>query len=161
MPQGARPCDTVCYKCLLRYGNQPYHGLLDWQLGLTYLRAMVDPLFRCGLDGNFSLPGLSSWPSTATRLADEMASRFRGEAKMFGIVPAFRMMLGKRRTPWVLVAHPLWDWDESDGPVGESKLSTAFADAISEEGAPVSWDTFNLQRRQVLVRERVRERLGA
>ena len=36
------------------------------------------------------------------------------------------MTLGKRRTPWVLVTHPLWDWDANDGPVGESALSTAF-----------------------------------
>ena len=43
-------CDSACYKCLLRYGNQPFHGLLDWQLGMVFLRALVDSSFRCGLD---------------------------------------------------------------------------------------------------------------
>lgn len=62
---GHAGCDAACYRCLLRYGNQHDHGLLDWRLGLTYLRAMVDSSFRCGLDGNFEYPGLSGWLETA------------------------------------------------------------------------------------------------
>jgi hypothetical protein len=152
-------CDSACYQCLLRYGNQPLHGLLDWQLGLAYLRAMVDPKFRCGLDGKLNAPGLGQWFSIARRVAEEMADRFSGEHQIFGELPAFRIGLGRRRrSPWVLVAHPLWDFDDSHGPPAETNLATAFDLAVTDEGPPLCWDTFNLTRRQVLVRERIRSR---
>ena len=38
-------CTTACYRCLLRYSNQPFHGILDWRLGLAYLRALADATF--------------------------------------------------------------------------------------------------------------------
>ena len=28
-------CDQACYECLCRFGNQQWHGLLDWRLGLN------------------------------------------------------------------------------------------------------------------------------
>ena len=61
-------CDTSCYKCLRRYGNQPFHALLDWQLGLAFLRTMVDPSYQCGLDGSFKEKELIHWPSQRPRL---------------------------------------------------------------------------------------------
>lgn len=36
-------CYTSCYECMQRYGNQGYHGLLDWRLGLAYLHALRRP----------------------------------------------------------------------------------------------------------------------
>lgn len=156
---GGRACDTACYLCLLRYGNQPFHGLLDWQLGLVFLRSMVDPGFRCGLDGVFSVPGLHAWPALARRTAKEMAFRFEGEERLFGDVPAFRVKVARGLSRWVLVAHPLWDWTDSDGPIGNTILAQAFdAAAKDDDRSPICWDTFNLTRRQVLVRERVRRR---
>ena len=34
-------CDSACYDCLKEYGNMTYHGLLDWRLGMAYLRVLV------------------------------------------------------------------------------------------------------------------------
>jgi DEAD/DEAH box helicase domain-containing protein len=154
-------CDTACYRCLLRYGNQSFHGLLDWPLGMVYLRAIVDPRFRCGLDGRFEdTPGLSVWPGVALRLASEMADRFHGETTSFGSVPAFRIRIGRELTPWILVAHPLWEWDEATGPAVDGVLASAYELAIAGGDAPLCWDTFNLSRRQVLVRERIRATLS-
>lgn len=149
-------CDTACYRCLLRYGNQHFHGLLDWQLALCYLRAIIDPTFQCGLDKNFDFPGLDGWRRTATGLAEEMVKRFGGETTSFadGMVPAFRIGIGRREfSPWVLVAHPLWDWGED--PLEDTILWRADQEA-SAEGAAECWDTFNLARRQVQVREWIR-----
>ena len=98
-------CDTSCYRCLRRYGNQPYHGLLDWQLGLSFLRSMVDPMHRAGLvEGEFaSCVELQRWPDVARRVANQMAERFSGQTRSFGQIPAFRLPYGKRElTPWVL-----------------------------------------------------------
>jgi hypothetical protein len=74
-------CDTSCYRCLRRYGNQPYHGLLDWQLGLSFLRSMVDPAHRAGLvQGKFeSCIELQRWPTVAQRASS--GSRCQGRSK--------------------------------------------------------------------------------
>jgi hypothetical protein len=151
-------CDTSCYRCLRRYGNQPFHALLDWQLGLAFLRAQVDPSYRCGLDANFKGPELCRWPRQAEELAKQMAERFGdGSVRNFEGVPAFRVRTrGSRMSPWVLVAHPLWEWrDELEA---ESILTLA-RDSAVEFGEPLCWDTFNLARRQVFVRECIREEL--
>ena len=87
-----------------------------------------------------------------------MAERFDGEFNNETTVPAFRISLGRNRlSPWILVAHPLWDFDD-DLPSG-----TILSDARDfltnyQTGEPLSWDTFNLARRQVFVRERIREK---
>src|SRR5260221_4633081 len=35
-------CARSCYRCLQRYNNRGYHGLLDWRLGLSFLRCLLD-----------------------------------------------------------------------------------------------------------------------
>jgi hypothetical protein len=156
-----RDCEMACYRCLLRYGNQQFHGLLDWRLGLSYLRAMLDPHFSCGLDGNFGYPGLEGWREEAVRLAEEMKQRFGGDTRTFadGMVPAFRVNLGGGKTSrWALVAHPLWDWDYEEELVPGTILSQAEEEA-AEDGPVDCWDTFNLSRRPVWVREWIRDSL--
>lgn len=151
-------CDSSCYRCLRRYGNQPFHGLLDWQLGLAFIRAMVDPDYRAGLkDGQFhAYEELRRWPALAESLAKEMASRFNGEYKIFGSIAAFRIKMPRGKlTPWVLVRHPLWDWSSKDGPPEGTILEEAYDQAKKDGGQPLCWDSFNLLRRQVLVREKI------
>jgi DEAD/DEAH box helicase domain-containing protein len=157
-----RNCHSACYRCLLRYGNQPFHGLLDWQLGMVFLRALCDPSFRCGLGPREeSTVGLHRWSERAGLLAEEMATRFKGgKTDCFHGVHSFRIeMRDNRLSPWILVAHPLWEFDSVSGPVSGTKLFDAYAAAMTEEGPPACWDTFNLSRRQVLVRERIRNPL--
>lgn len=154
-----RNCDSACYRCLLRYGNQPFHGLLDWQLGMVFLRALCDSTFQCGLSADDEAAvGLHRWSEYAARIADEMATRFKGgKAESFNGVHSFRIEMPDRRlSPWILVAHPLWDFDPVSGPPPGTRLYDAYAAAMSEEGPAGCWDTFNLSRRQVLVRERIR-----
>jgi DEAD/DEAH box helicase domain-containing protein len=153
-------CEMACYRCLLRYGNQQFHGLLDWRLGLSYLRTMLDPNFVCGLDGDFSHPGVSGWPAMAQRLADEMEQRFDAESKLFadGLVPGFRLQRNDEKpSPWVLVAHPLWDWDREEDIVADTILATAEDEALELGEGVDCWDTFNLSRRPVKVREWLHE----
>ncbi len=54
-------CLGACYKCIQRYGNRTYHGLLDWRLGLSFLRLLYDQDYKCGLDGDFSYIELRDW----------------------------------------------------------------------------------------------------
>lgn len=167
-PEHSVDCHTSCYHCLRRYGNQPYHGLLDWRLGMSFLRVLVDPRFNAGLCGDFSAPEMLDWRVIAGNLAGTMAQRFGGASvtsetrRDFAGVPAFRIKgRGKALSPWVLVRHPLWAWDAVEGPVDAegSVLVAARAAVLSgDEDPPLCWDTFNLARRQVFVREAIRSR---
>lgn len=145
----ATQCDQSCYLCLQRYGNQSYHGLLDWRLGLSFLEALDKPDFACGLDGNFDTsPSLADWPVLAKRYATALVNNYRsdGEVIEIGKLTAFRF--DRHQNRWALVVHPLWDTDNPSGILDE---------AIRRLGIPPEFaDTFELSRRQVLTREKLR-----
>jgi hypothetical protein len=137
-------CDQACYACLWRYGNQAYHGLLDWRLGLAFLSAFDSPTFRCGLDKKFGSPALRDWPELARLYAEQMVARFGGEApRQFGELWGFRLGSKKKPSRWAVVTHPLWDVDAREGILAEAW------DAFPEVPVPVN--TFDLARRQVRV----------
>lgn len=145
----ARACDGACYLCLHRYSNRAYHGLLDWRLGLCFLRTLFDQEFACGVHGFAEAPPeISDWTEMAQRYADSMARRFGrdgGEVAHFGELPAFRF--DRKREEWGLVVHPLWRQHEP--------FVGLVADAVTAlDGRRFHMvDTFNLARRQVQVRE--------
>src|SRR5690606_6404714 len=64
-------CGSSCYRCLQRYNNRNLHGLLDWRLGLGYLRAISDPGYHCGFDGDYSFFELSDWAAASRDLAQQ------------------------------------------------------------------------------------------
>jgi hypothetical protein len=145
----ANQCGESCYLCLQRYGNQSYHGLLDWRLGLSFLEALDDPSYSCGLDGNFEAsPSLMDWPALAARYAKALVNNYRsdGEVIPVGKLTAFR--LDRKQNRWALVVHPLWDVDNPTGILEEAILQI--------KSPPEFADTFELSRRQVLARERLR-----
>ena len=43
-------CKTACQECLLTYSNRGFHHVLDWRLGVSILRLMLDPSFDCGFN---------------------------------------------------------------------------------------------------------------
>jgi hypothetical protein len=138
-PMHSRKCLAGCYRCLHRYGNQGYHGLLDWRLGLDVMQLLLNPSYVAGLDGDFSAPGLRDWQSMAHKLADEAASLFQTERKSVAGLPLIGLTPGR----WAAVIHPLWDWD--------SVLSAI--PALEEFGLEIGVDslkpttTFELSRR--------------
>ena len=135
-------CDAACYRCLLRYENQPFHGLLDWRLGLTYLRALVDSEFSCGLNGNFEHHGLSDWGKQAALYAEQMAKRFDGEVRLFAnnSISGFKL---RNNDSWVLVAHPLWEWDGVSGPPRRNAFRTGVRrGGYIGRARVLCWDTF-------------------
>lgn len=142
-------CDQACYRCLQRYGNQPYHGLLDWRLGLAYLAALYDPAYACGLDGFSGDPAVADWPELAKRYAEDLV-RFdgRGSVRSMGELTAFQLTPG---TPWTLVVHPLWSVSNPPQLVLDAldKLERA-----GERVAPPA-DTFELARNALAVRARI------
>ena len=130
-------CDSACYVCLKRYRNMNYHGLLDWRLGLAYLRILRDSRYPCGLDGRFTTPELDDWPAFANKACRSFASQFIDyRPRTWGRLPGFEA--GNWR---VIIVHPLWDTRNSRG---------ILAEAVAAAGGPsvVRYiDTFNLHRR--------------
>jgi hypothetical protein len=102
-------CDQACYRCLQRYGNRAWHGLLDWRLGLTFLHQCLDADFACGLDGRFEVnPALSDWPMLTNRYAVAMA-RLGGNSESRTLDSGLSTFRLSPNHPWVLIIHPLWD----------------------------------------------------
>jgi hypothetical protein len=149
----AARCQTSCYRCIQRYSNRPYHGLLDWRLGLTYLRAMVTPGYTCGLSaGDAEFPEMNGWRARATALADT-AARMRPGALTAGVHAASGLacLLEQGRSgpdATTLVIHPLWRRD------GDAGLALAGGEQVK------FIDTFELERRPLRALEDARREDG-
>ncbi len=134
----AARCQSSCYRCIQRYGNRSYHGLLDWRLGLAYLRALVTPGYSAGLDAkDQNLPETRGWHARGLALAHAVEGMrpdsFVAELNQASGLPSLREKQQGGNT--YLIINPLW---RTDGEFG-SALSV---------GAPVRFiDTFNLERR--------------
>lgn len=138
----AAQCHTSCYRCIQRYGNRRYHGLLDWRLGLAYLRSMTTPDYACGLEvSDIRYPEISSWRTRAEWLADNVSqmrpATLRYERLPHSGLPSLVEQLDGRETRYVIV-HPLWSLE-----------SSILADILGADWSPELYfvDTFNLERR--------------
>ncbi|MCR9216923.1 MAG: DEAD/DEAH box helicase [bacterium] len=143
-PEHRDQCDRSCYGCVQRYTNRRYHPLLDWQAGLGFLRAMIDPSFEGGLDGLFTVPELRTWQVSTKRRLLALANYFedaRLEHARFDM-PFLRVA---HRDTAIVPTHPLWS----------TESSLRFYNDVS--GRLVPADTFDLARRPVLVVEQVRQ----
>ena len=138
-------CSTSCYGCVQQYQNRRYHPLLDWRLAISYLRAMADPHYACGLDGNLDdYPELRGWLEKAHSLAQAVVSmrprtlRY-GRAGAGGRLPCIeeRTVDGRLERRYAVV-HPLWRLDAA---------STRKFEIEPEDGPWCFVDTFDLERR--------------
>ncbi|CUS45762.1 MAG: DEAD/DEAH box helicase [Pseudomonadota bacterium] len=133
-------CDQACYECLQRYGNRAYHGLLDWRLGVSYARALLDPTHRLGGDGDFSAPELRDWRAGALEALGRVARSGDMEVVSDGPVPALRVR-GPAQPLVVQVHHPMWRIEGPDVP-------PLIDDAVARFGPGGRWiDSFELARR--------------
>ncbi|MEC4723429.1 DEAD/DEAH box helicase [Noviherbaspirillum sp. CPCC 100848] len=140
----AERCKTSCYRCVQRYGNRRYHGLLDWRLGISYLRALVDPSYGCGLNKREeALPEISGWMERAHGLAQAVVDMRRGalryEALPHSNLPCIVENKGGGKSTKIIVAHPLWRLSDP----------TTQASTLGKDWAPnlLFVDTYNLERR--------------
>lgn len=149
----ADQCKTSCYRCIQRYGNRRYHGLLDWRLGLAYLRAMVTPGYACGLGPNEQdLPEIAGWREYAHGLAESVAA-MRPGTLVYERLPASGLPCLIERTHEgteifrAAVIHPLW---RRDIPAVQNLLGADWQQGIS------CVDTFSLERRPLRELTRLR-----
>ena len=126
-----------------------FHGLLDWRLGLAFLKALASPNYQCGLDGNFVGPELADWKQLVE--ADLVGVSRRFNKAIVRDVGSLRAVKFDQNGAWGLIAHPLWEKKDPSG------LLAAAAGVLLSEGVPfMIVDSFNLTRRPVTVREALR-----
>ena len=133
-------CDSSCYKCLSNYNNMPYHGLLDWRLGISLFRLMVDSKYKVGVNGDFSYPELRDWRKLAESLLQNLQRSFDMDAALFNDLDLPYLKTGNGK--YIIAIHPLWTSDNKNYILSRTiyKLGT------SRENV-VTIDTFNLVRR--------------
>lgn len=133
-------CDQACYECMQRYGNRSYHGLLDWRLGLSFTRAMIDPNHAVGADGDFSAHELIDWRAMAE---DALARVARGSTDLEVIADAPLPALRVRRAGGdrvIAIVHPLWRLSGVISPLVQS-MHDLLGSSV------VTLDSFELSRR--------------
>lgn len=128
-------CDSSCYVCLKVYRNMVYHGLLDWRLGLSYLRLLQNESYSCGLDCDFNYPELVEWRENAANLRDAFITRFNYHPVTIGELPGFTA--GNKT---VIITHPFWDTKNLSGILAQAKAT------INHDNV-LYLDTFNMLRR--------------
>lgn len=144
-------CDSSCYKCLKTYRNMPYHGLLDWRLGITLFRVMVDSSYRAGADGNFDYPELRGWKQSAT---DRLTALNEG----FYRTRPFVLEHASTGVPYlydpngilkpIIATHPLWAGVRETAILADTVLDAAIMlNKNLLETDVIVIDTFNLLRR--------------
>lgn len=137
-----RSCDQACYECMHRYSNRSYHGLLDWRLGLAYIRTLLNPDHGVGGDGDFRTPELEDWETTSVGALERIARGTPEFSVLRGTpVPALEWRKAGRSIV-VAVRHPLWCQEGDDVPPLVKTMRTAIM------GKELRWlDSFELSRR--------------
>lgn len=141
-------CDSACYSCLQVYRNMPYHGLLDWRLGIALLRIIVDQNFNCGTDYQFTEPELVGWPNMAHQLIENLRNIFYAE----WIIDDHRGVpfIHDGNGNVIVATHPLWNSDFNEPQTSRflAQLKRGIKNQIGRDIQSIkSCDTFNLSRR--------------
>ena len=144
-------CNSSCYKCLMNFRNMPYHGLLDWRLGISLFRVMVDSSYTAGADGVFDYPELRGWERFAE---DRLVALNEGfyRTRPFNLeiastgVPFLYDPSGTRKP--IFAAHPLWAGVRETAILADTLLEAEIKlNTTLSENNVIVIDTFNLLRR--------------
>ena len=150
-------CHRSCYRCIQRYGNRGYHGLLDWRLGLSFLRCLFDPTHRVGLDGDFTkYPELKDWPELAKIAAFDIQRLDPRKRKILTVGQLNLQVIlndsNRDDSEAFVITHPFWDVVNM-----ASKLKQAI-DSLDSAYSIRFIDTFETNRRLMSAIEDVRSK---
>ena len=141
-------CKDACYDCLKIYRNMNYHSLLDWRLGISMMRVLTDPEYKCGIDGKFEdYFELKGWLDDAKQLAEEFSNSFDGfSVSEINGLPVIKW--GRDMKNVICIVHPFWSLSDFNDDywlaVTIDEIQT-YVD--SKKGKLAFFDTFNLHRR--------------
>ena len=150
-------CHRSCYRCIQRYGNRGYHGLLDWRLGLSFLRCLFDPTHRVGLDGDFTkYSELKDWPELAKIAAHDIKRLDPYKRDIISVGPlnlpvVLHNSSGPSSEAFVIV-HPFWDVVDMSAELKQT------VDSLDSSHSIMFIDTFETNRRLMSAIENVRSK---
>lgn len=151
-PDHTSECSSACYKCLMNYRNMQYHGLLDWMLGISFIKLLSDKNYSCGLDGDFSSDDLKNWPdivrSESKRFMEILGHDYKDTDNVLKLntdtLPPSVSITGPN-AKGIIIVHPLWDTDDPRGIL--NKKVNNLKDELGNDVPIIYIDTFNLMRR--------------
>ena len=129
----------------------PYHGLLDWRLGIALFGGMVDSSYKAGADGIFDYPELFGWCDAAK---DRLVALNEGfyRTKPFELeitssgIPFLYDTSGVRKP--IFATHPLWAGVRETEVLADAILEAeVLLNTTLSENNVIVIDTFNLLRR--------------
>ena len=106
--QHAAECDTSCNRCLREFYNLPYHGVLDWRLGLEMAKLASggnDNLDLVSNWGSFENPWLRLYHGPTKPISASLEQLGFLDAGLIGGLPAY---VSEHRRQLRLLVHPLW-----------------------------------------------------
>lgn len=150
-------CDHSCYVCLHRYGNQYYHGLLDWRLGLSFLRILANANYKCGVDFKFNYE-MTDWDSIIEKHCNLMTKGYSicyerinvGEGSLW----ALRHRDGRSKESLGVITYPLWNARDNQS------FKTLFPSAEINADNYCTISSFDLITNHTKVYERIRKCMG-
>ena len=141
-------CDSACHRCLKAYRNINYHGLLDWRLGISLLKTLINKDYKCGTDGQFDAPDtpeLQGWREKAKSLRDQFCESFTHcQSEDYGQLYGFSVNTVNNKN--IIIIHPFWKTESQTGLLTE---------ATKDVEKPEFIDTFNLLRRPSFVYQKL------
>ena len=132
----------------------PYHGLLDWRLGIALFRVMVDSSYKAGADGNFDYPELKGWKEMAKdRLVALNEGFYSTRPFSFAVtsngIPFLYDPSGDRKP--IFASHPMWSGVKNTQVLADALFEASMIigddSILNDEKNVVVIDTFNLLRR--------------
>jgi hypothetical protein len=139
MPGG---CLTACPKCISNHTNQAFQPILDWRLGLDYIKVLRNPEEDLGANGSGRF--YADWVSEYARpLAQAIEGYGIGLELSEDIShPVLVRSSGDNKLA-IIVVHPLWKTESSV----VLKISDEIVDKLGADYEIRIADTFNLTRR--------------
>ncbi len=139
-------CDSACHRCLKAYRNINYHGLLDWRLGISLLKTLINKDYKCGTDGQFDAPDtpeLQGWREKAKSLRDQFCEGFTGCRSKKDYDQLYGFAVNNKN---IIIIHPCWKTKAQTGLLAEATKGIEKPEFI---------DTFNLLRRPSFVYQKL------
>ncbi len=131
-----KKCKTACQDCLLTYNNRGFHHVLDWRLGVSILRLMLNPNFDCGFNPvtRAQYKELSDYDDLVVECAQKLrqnwtAGDYYHRAQLI------------RNIENVIIYNPLWN--------KVRLIAMAKSDNVSTEGLAI-YNTFRVLRSDLL-----------
>lgn len=148
-------CQTACPTCLMDYTNRSFHPLLDWSLGIAWLRLLIEQA------GNYTLqpvihpttfPEANQYWRQAMAWKKKLLEDFPTEFADFPDVAGVPMMRHRDTKALIAIVHPLWDLE------GEAPRGSALHEVRNSAGSQslVFIDVFNLERRPAWVLQQLK-----